>query len=448
MSQLPGYQCLLCHRQSALRRPSRWLSLLLGGSLSLTACQPAASIADRPLPSPARTGAPDVDDRASELSTAREMLRRAAHWLRGQQAADGGWHSPQYGLLRSGQACTPFVLDALAGVPADLWDGDPPERDAALDFIVRHVNRQGVLGVADPDVLEYPNYATAYALICLRAANRPADVELAARMARYLAGEQYGEGRGIPPDSPAYGGWGFGGVLAAGQTGHMDLAHTRRVLQALAAIDVSPEEAAAHRQLLRRAQRFLAVVQRRAGTEHLQPWPPEEAAPGVDRPTSASGVSCDGGFYFSPIVLAANKGRHEPPGAGAGPYYRSYATATCDGLLALLAAGVAADDPRVQDARQWLRAHPRLDYPEGMPVDHPEPWGDALQFYHLAVRAEVYASVGGPAGWREQLSGALRRQQRADGSFRNDRSPLMKEDDPLLATTLAVIALRHLLPQD
>src|SRR6478672_238308 len=54
----------------------------------------------------------------------------------------------------------------------------------------------------------------------------------------------------------------------------------------------------------------------------------------------------DGGFYFSPIVLTANKGREERDKRGM-YYYRSYATATCDGLLALLACGVPRSDERV-----------------------------------------------------------------------------------------------------
>ena len=59
----------------------------------------------------------------------------------------------------------------------------------------------------------------------------------------------------------------------------------------------------------------------------------------------------DGGFYFSPIVLGANKGRIERS-AGDEPsraFFRSYATATCDGVLALLAAGVDPKDQRTED---------------------------------------------------------------------------------------------------
>ncbi len=129
--------------------------------------------------------------------------------------------------------------------------------------------------------------------------------------------------------------------------------------------------------------------------------------------------------------------------SGDPPHFRSYATATCDGLLALLAAGVPRDNERVQSAVDWLERHPRIERPEGIPLDHPEPWHDALHFYHLAVRSEAYAATDWPGDWRQRIRAHLAAQQQADGSFINTRSHLMKEDDPLLATALAVIALSH-----
>ena len=51
------------------------------------------------------------------VRTAQPAVARAAAFLWGVQADDGGWHSRTYGLLRSGQSLTPFVLDALLQVP-------------------------------------------------------------------------------------------------------------------------------------------------------------------------------------------------------------------------------------------------------------------------------------------------------------------------------------------
>ena len=51
-----------------------------------------------------------------------------------------------------------------------------------------------------------------------------------------------------------------------------------------------------------------------------------------------------GGFHFSPTVLAANKGREQDTAGQR--HFRSYATATCDGLLALLSSGITLQDYR------------------------------------------------------------------------------------------------------
>src|SRR5678815_5141018 len=51
-------------------------------------------------------------------------LAAASKYLWSQQADDGGWHSHTYGLLRSGQSLTPFVLDALLQVPEGIYQ--PP----------------------------------------------------------------------------------------------------------------------------------------------------------------------------------------------------------------------------------------------------------------------------------------------------------------------------------
>ena len=51
------------------------------------------------------------------VQTERPALERGAAYLWSRQAEDGGWHSHTYGLLRSGQSLTPFVLDALLQAP-------------------------------------------------------------------------------------------------------------------------------------------------------------------------------------------------------------------------------------------------------------------------------------------------------------------------------------------
>jgi hypothetical protein len=353
-------------------------------------------------------------------------LAQACAYLWAKQAADGGWHG-ETGVFRSGQALTPFILHALTSAARDACAPPLGAVERALGFLRRHVSPEGLLGVADPDVLEYPNYSTAYALRCFVRLGSPRDRPLIQKMRDRLAAEQYGPANGFKESSLAFGGWGFGGKHAPGTTGHMDLAHTRRVLEGLReAGNTTPA-------LFERALVFLRLMQRDPSERRAHPVPLET------RGSLAKAPRFDGGFFFSPIVLDANKGAVLADARG--PYHGSYATATCDGLLALLAAGAPKDDARVRAAREWLMGHERLDQPEGIPRDTPQDWGQAVYYYHLAVRAEAYAALGLTQRVQGGIASQLAPRQRKDGSFKNERNHLMKEDDPLLATALAVIAL-------
>jgi hypothetical protein len=104
---------------------------------------------------------------------------------------------------------------------------------------------------------------------------------------------------------------------------------------------------------------------------------------------------------------------------------------------------VTPDDERLQAAQQWLRTHPALDHPQGIPPDHPEQWQQVLFYYHVAARAAVYHALNWPGNWRQELIALLATRQRSDGSFVNPYGAPNKEDDPLLATALAVEALGY-----
>jgi len=95
---------------------------------------------------------------AAACSWKRELssLARAAHYLWAQQAADGGFHSATYGLLRSGQSLTPFVLGALLRVPDATLPAPAGAVDRAIAFIRRHTSVNGAVGVTGGDV-DYPN---------------------------------------------------------------------------------------------------------------------------------------------------------------------------------------------------------------------------------------------------------------------------------------------------
>ncbi|MEM9585968.1 MAG: hypothetical protein AAGA03_01700 [Planctomycetota bacterium] len=357
---------------------------------------------------------------------------RIRRFLMKVQNQDGSWRSQHYGVLKSGQAMTPFVLHTLLrstqdqpGVLAKVRQ--PAER--AVSWMESRL-RQGCLGVADTDVLEYPVYATSWALRCVQLCLDTSIIEestavpMIAAMRGFLIEQQFDESNGFTPTDLPYGGWGFGGSHPAGVAGHMDLAHSRYALQALAETGGVPLDV---------GQKSLTLLRL------LQKHPSETREQPLGQGLVSTTAEFDGGFYFSPVVLGANKGRMEETKQG--PQFRSYATATCEGVLALQAAGLPTDDPRVQAAKRWFLEHPSWNYPEGIPKQYPEPWGDAVTFYHQSVRAEAYRVLQIDDGWEQALRERIALHLRRDGSVVNQRSGLMKEDDPLLASTLALIAL-------
>lgn len=372
---------------------------------------------------------------ANESRPAGQLISWLSSALWAAQQTDGRWSSAQYGLLRSGQALTPFVLLALLDADelhtSENNHAHDPGVSAASEWI-RGQLRRGRLGIADPDVLEYPVYASALALQCLlrTECSQPEIGGEIDALADFLLAEQFDESRGFEREDLAYGGWGFGGEYPPGRTGHMDLAHTRHALEALAAAGVDPS----HFRLP--AESFLGLVQKHPADFRLQPG--NDTASDVKRLTP-NGTCYDGGFYFSPIVLEANKGRLQR--GTVHRCFRSYATATCDGVLALLAAGVPTADERLQSATGWLLAHPDWEYPAGIPRDYPEPWGAAVYFYHQAVRARAYRALRIDGEWPEQLVERIGSHVRVDHLVVNRQSALMKEDDPTLCTTLALMAL-------
>lgn len=390
----------------------KWSLGVLGGL-----CVPFASFAERD---------------ASPPSKAKESLIRVTDYLWSKQSPDGSWRSETYGLLKSGQSLTPFVLFVLSEVRNDM--APPPEGavEKSMDFLRRMGNKNIIHGRADPDILDYPNYATSYALRCFLRYGQEDDKTRIDDLARYLVLQQFAEAAGFSPDSPAYGGWGFGINQRPTLSSFVDLSHTRRVLAALAEANKIDAE------IKSRALCFLSL---------LQKSPKETRSPLI--PTKSPITSgfipppYDGGFFSSPNVSYANKGRIAKDPLAGRPYYRSYATATCDGVLALLATGVPQTDDRVLDAVRWLERHSGWDLPPGIPAEHSEPWAESMIYYHCAARAQVFNELAIAKDWRRNLCTFLAERQNEDGSFLNPQGRLMKEDDPILCSALALIALNH-----
>ncbi|MFN0101470.1 MAG: prenyltransferase/squalene oxidase repeat-containing protein [Bryobacteraceae bacterium] len=315
-------------------------------------------------------------------------LQRGANYLWSRQSAGGGWHSNTYGLLRSGHSLTPLVLLALTGIRK--------ERRAvrALAFITRAVNSDGALGLTDDD---YPCYATALglrAIVQMEGRSHP----LVPRMVAWLKCQQMSPHNGWTADHPAFGAWGLGGLqpLTAPHCGHIDLSMTRHVLEALADAGVPPTDQA--------MVDALVFVRRCRNT--------------------------DGGFFFSTVETGANKAGESASG------FEGYGTATADGILSLIAAG----DPGVAPSLAWLRSHDHPELPQGFPSAARLRYAEGLRYYYADAATRAFHAAGHQRS--VPFAAALHRSQRRDGSWAN-AEPLVKEDDPLIATAFAISACNY-----
>jgi hypothetical protein len=284
------------------------------------------------------------------------------------------------------------VPDAVAPAP----DGAV---DRAIAFIGRHTSVNGAVGVTGGDA-DYPNYATALAVDALVAAQRrlPAVAHKAkagswtadiAPMVAHLRAQQFSEANGWTQAHSAYGGWGMGAAIRRPpDAGHVDLSMTRFVLEALRTSGVDGSDPA-----MTRARVFLERSQNH-----------------------------DGGFFFSPVTPALNKAGQSADG------FVSYGTATADGVLALRASGVPDSDDRIVRGIAWLDRNQQSDLVPGFDEsESPQAsWREGLRFYYAAAIARVRPEQ------RVRLPHAA-----DDGSFRNANGRV-KEDDPLIATTLAI----------
>jgi hypothetical protein len=312
-------------------------------------------------------------------------------YLWAQQSDDGGFHSTTYGLLRSGQSLTPFILNALLSVP-DSAPASPRGAVAhARAFIRNNMNADGALGLMDSSATDYPNYATALAVSALIKARSQGDEKLIASMVSYLRAQQFSEASGWTPQDAPFGGWGMGGPIhRPPEAGHVDLSMTRYALEALRLAGVPASD-----RVMTRALVYLKRSQ-----------------------------NPDGGFCFSPVNPEINKAGKSVDGCAA-----SYGTATADGVLALQAAGISEAAPRMAKALRWLRDHHQPDCVPGFDSDSEEFWGSGLRFYyaHAISRTMPHLPVELPS-------------QAEDGSFRNPNN-LVREDDPLIATAFALYVL-------
>lgn len=359
-----------------------------------------------------------------------KSLVRGVEWLIAQQAADGGWHSKTYGQLKDGAAVTALALHTLSLCPKELRQRHAVAIERGFAFLDRGIRKRGT--VASPDgSLDFPTYAAALWLSAENRLWRPSSPKIV----DYLVGAQVLEARGFEKSSPSYGGWDLLGPQdAQGITTGTNISVTRHVLEALA---------------------IQHNRNQKGGLSH-------EAAAALRGPIQGAGKAyvlrcqqADGGFAFTCEPTSLNNKAAYSDTELTKP--RSYGTATCDGILALAAClkadtmgglndfdkPVGGDDQAIAKAIAWLAKRPSLDLVPGFEGLPPEAgWDRGLRFYYYAALSRVLPlfPLADRDARREALQQHVSGLQQDDGSWVNE-SDRMRENDSLIATALAVVAL-------
>jgi squalene-hopene/tetraprenyl-beta-curcumene cyclase len=122
--------------------------------------------------------------------------------------------------------------------------------------------------------------------------------------------------------------------------------------------------------------------------------------------------------------------------------HRSYGSQTYAGALSFIYGDARPDDARVQAAMDWAARHFSLEENPGM--------GMQGYYFYLLTMAKTYyvlgwqvvATPGKPTEWRPRLAEKMINLQKYDGSWINEAAR-WQENDPILCTSYAMMALRY-----
>jgi hypothetical protein len=362
-------------------------------------------------------------------------LKLGVEYLMAHQKKDGAWRSDVYATFKDGTALTPLVVVALqeasdAGVRKDGLDATIKK---GCDYLAKFVKDDVV--TAQADGFDYPIYT---ASLTLKAFSHPTAEDHALHRTawvKYLKDRQLTEKLGWKPEEKQYGGWGYCRVIPqkpepgkfAPNLIESNLSATVFALDALktaGALDADTAKAAAI---------FVRTCQN---------WRPP--VPGAPPPWSRY---LDGGFHFIYDDPTRNKAGMVPKAGADWPQlFYSYGSTTADGLQALALCNDPADEARREAARKWLLVNFSAEHHPGTYIKTHERNRNAVYFYYAASVARAFRDqrlkLPNDRDWSAELSVELARRQSKDGSWANfDELDLVRENDPIVATSDAMLAL-------
>lgn len=320
---------------------------------------------------------------------------------------------------------TGLAVAALQTKPKTLrTDAEQATIDQGTAWLVAAQNEDGSFGTTNL------NYSTSAAVLALAKTGKPEFAGALERAQGYILAIQNVERMDFAPSDRDYGSIGYGGDERG------DLSNLQFAVEALreTGLDEKHEALAKAIVFLQRTQNLRTHNDFTGRTRSSDDGSWYEVAPGNDGGAAYYPGNSPAGY------LELADGTRIP---------RSYGSMTYALLKTYTLCGIPADDPRVQAAVSWIESNWTLETNPGVdPQLQPNAVYQGLYYYYM-VAAQALDTVGiaelrtddTAVDWRAALRSHVEGLQRGDGSWLNEENGRWWEDQPVICTIYALLAL-------
>ncbi len=355
----------------------------------------------------------------SDISLKLELenaIGKGLTFMAGKQQPGGNWAQAEY------PAVSALTLTAFQGDPSGFYKQKFEHNiKKGYEYLLQNVKPDGSIYGKD-----LKNYNTAISMMAFLMARNPAYEPILKNGRKYLINQQDDFGEKGMGDHPLDGGIGYGGTYKNSDinntTTALEAIHYTRYLKSDVANDPETKDL-----------NWKAAVQFISRTQNLPEY--------NDQKWASNDPDNKGGFVYFPENSKAGKVKLSDDKEA----FRSYGSASYNGLLSFIYAQMDKSDPRVKMVIDWLNRHYSIDENPGLEQ------AGLFYYYHTMAKALSIAGVdtivlkdGKKINWRQDLAKRLLDLQNSDGSWINQKSGRYWEKDPNLVTAYAVITLEIL----
>lgn len=344
-----------------------------------------------------------------------QVVDKLIAYLKSNQNADGSW-----GQAPRNRGVTGVIVTGLLQTGKVGADDEPAAK--ALKFIESLVNAKAG-HIAGPEAaVQLQNYVTCINVMALTAAKRPEKYKaIVGDGVKFLKKLQWDEEEGKTEKDDFYGGAGYD------SKSRPDLSNTQYFIDAMHDAGVPADDPA-----LRKALIFVSRCQNLKSEFNDQTW---------------AGKINDGSFIYSAAGGGQTKTSDDPKNST----LSGYGSMTYAGIKSMIYCGIAKDDKRYKAALEWIQKNYSVDANPGMPKELAE--RGLYYYYHTMAKTlsvmelDTFVDAAGKKhDWQAEITEALKKRQKADGSFVNANDRWM-EGDPALVGGYVLMALSHCKPK-